>query len=99
MRGRSCFFFFLVRMCSDPAVLGDVRSSCQLKYLKGIFSVLAINIASSLHLAFTCPCYTHLVIFAFPNLATALKADVDLETSEGKESLLSGEHPALEPGS
>lgn len=84
-------------MCLDPAVLGDVGSSCQLKYLKGIFSVLAINNASSLHLACTCHCYTHLVIFAFLSLATALKAGVALEPNEGQESLLCGEHTVLEP--
>lgn len=85
MRGKS--WVFLTE--EDPAVLGGVRSSCQLKYLKEIFSVFKVLfIPPSIPLALQLNCslstlstVTHTVFFAFLSLGLLSKAGVVVETS------------------
>lgn len=100
-----CLFVFTEE---DPAVLGGVRSSCQLKYLKGIFSVFKIPfIPPSIPFAMLLHCIspalsrvTHMVFFAFLTLVTALRSRCGSRNFlREKESLLPSEQIVLEPGS
>lgn len=107
MRGKSSGFLTE----EDPAVWeggGGVRSSCQLKYLKEIFSVFKILfIPPSIPLAvlLNCSsstlfhCYSHCVL-CFPEFRTALKSRHGCRNFLSvKESPLPAEQVVLEPES
>ena len=100
------FGFFFTE--EDPAVLGGVRSSCQMKYLKGILSVFKISfIPPSIPLAMLLHCIspalstvTHMVFSAFLTLVTALRSRCGSRNFlRENESPLPGEQIVLEPGS